>query len=348
MPVPEESPAVRGHRPPLVLALETSCDETAACLFRRDRGILAHTLYSQVDLHRPHGGVVPEAASRDHLQKLPRVFNETLARAGCDLAEVDLFAATSGPGLSGALLMGMAMGKGLALSCDKPFLAVNHMEGHLYSPFLAQPEIPHPFMALIVSGGHTMLVLAEAPGRYQLLGATRDDAAGEAFDKAGKMLGLPYPGGPEIEKTARSGDPSRFKLPRSLLNDPDFSFSGLKTALRYLLPELKPDDLADACASFQEAVVDALATKTEKMLGKHHVECLAVSGGVACNQRLRTVLESRLKDWKLYFAAPEFCTDNAAMIAHAASLRFETNATDDGVGAEVDPHFTLAFSQRPY
>lgn len=333
---------------PLVLALETSCDETGACLYQQNHGALGQTLFSQIDLHRPHGGVVPEAASRNHLLKLPTVVAEVFEKAQRSLADVDLFAATAGPGLSGALLIGDAAAKAYAIAAGKPFLPVNHMEGHLFSPFFGKAHPPFPFVALVVSGGHTLLVEVRALGQYRLLATTRDDAAGEAFDKVAKMLALPYPGGPEIEKTARSGDPSRFKLPRSLLNDPDFSFSGLKTALRYLLPELKPDDLADACASFQEAVVDALATKTEKMLGKHHVECLAVSGGVACNQRLRTVLESRLKDWKLYFAAPEFCTDNAAMIAHAASLRFETNATDDGVGAEVDPHFTLAFSQRPY
>lgn len=330
---------------PLVLALETSCDETGACLYQQNHGALGQTLFSQIDLHRPHGGVVPEAASRNHLLKLPTVVAEVFEKAQRSLADVDLFAATAGPGLSGALLIGDAAAKAYAIAAGKPFLPVNHMEGHLFSPFFGKAHPPFPFVALVVSGGHTLLVEVRALGQYRLLATTRDDAAGEAFDKVAKMLALPYPGGPEIEKAARGGDPKRFALPRSLPGRLEFSFSGLKTAVRYMLPDLRPADLADLCASFQEAVVDSLVQKSRHALRETGRQLMAVSGGVACNQNLRTRLREALPETELYFAEPSLCTDNAAMIAYVAALRFASGQQGSWTD-EVDPNLPLAFCDQ--
>lgn len=308
---------------PLVLAIETSCDETSAALLLAPGELCGHAIASQAVIHAAYGGVVPEVASRNHLANVRGVVEAALAQAGVGLGDVDVFVATSGPGLASALLVGMAAAKGFALACERPFLAVNHIEGHLLSPFFGCAEIPGA-MGLVVSGGHTLLVDIEAAGRYRLLGRTLDDAAGEAFDKVAKLLGMGYPGGPLIEAGARRGDGGRFGLPRSMRDSGDFnfSFSGLKTAVRYLLPEVGEADRADLCASFQEAVVDVLVCKAVRAAKSCRRDMIAVSGGVGMNAHLR----GRLADAAgaegigVLFAASELCTDNAAMIAHVAAL----------------------------
>ena len=264
--------------------------------------LLASEIASQIDLHQAYGGVVPEAASRQHLREIAPLIEHALRTAGVRLEEVDAFAATNGPGLASSLMIGAAVAKGLALGSGKPFLGINHLEGHLLSPFFRQADGIRPSVGLVVSGGHTLLVAIDGFGRYRRLGGTLDDAAGEAFDKVAKLLGLPYPGGPEIDRLAREGDRRRFDLPRSMLGsgDYEFSFSGLKTAVRYLLPKinpptgdgqsaapLQPEQLADVCASFQEAVVDVLVRKTLAASTALNRRLVAVSGGVSMNSRLR-------------------------------------------------------------
>src|SRR5437870_1657943 len=293
-----------------VLALETSCDETAVAVLR-GRELLASEVASQVAAHEKFGGIVPEIASRNHLIYAPQLLDRATSAAKIDLSQVDVFAATSGPGLASSLMIGASIAKGLAIGFGKPYLAVNHLEGHLLSPFFvvsassrysdlgqdARATIK-PNVSLIVSGGHTMSVLVRGLADYQLIGSTVDDAAGEAFDKVAKMLGLGYPGGPEIEKRARGGDPNRFDLPRSMPDSENFSFSGLKTAVRYLLPKIEERRLtqtpyrldagvlADLCASFQQAVIDVLVSKVIVAAKKYHVDLVALSGGVSCNQEL--------------------------------------------------------------
>jgi N6-L-threonylcarbamoyladenine synthase len=273
----------------LVLAIETSCDETAVALLRAPREILASEIASQIDLHKMYGGVVPEVASRNHLPRIAPLIESALRSSGCSLPEIDCVAATRGPGLLTSLLVGYSAAKGLAIGLGKPFIGVNHLEGHLLSPFLLGTDRPSASVGLIVSGGHTMLVHLTGVGSYDLLGRTLDDAAGEAFDKVAKLLDLPYPGGPEIDRLAKIGDPKKFDLPRSMLNSGDlnFSFSGLKTAVRYLLPKLDGDFRADLCASFQEAVVEVLVQKTIRAAQKSGVKLVTVSGGVSANSRLR-------------------------------------------------------------
>jgi len=325
---------------PLVLAIETSCDETAAALLQAPGKLRGHAIASQAAVHAAYGGVVPEVASRNHLAHVREVVEVALAQAGATLGEVDVFAATSGPGLASALLVGMAAAKGFALACDRPFLAVNHIEGHLLSPFFGRAEIPEA-IGLVVSGGHTLLVDIRAAGRYRLLGRTMDDAAGEAFDKVAKLLGMGYPGGPLIEAAARQGDGRRFELPRSMKNSGDFkfSFSGLKTAVRYLLPEIGDADRADLCASFQEAVVDVLVHKAVRAAKFCRRDVIAVSGGVGMNARLREKLAQAAAAGGIgvLFAAPELCTDNAAMIAHAAALRARHGAASP-LTADISPN----------
>lgn len=310
---------------PLLLALETSCDETAAAIIEGNSRLRSSVIASQAALHAAYGGVVPEVASRNHLTHLRAVIEQALAEAGLGLKDVDVFAGTTGPGLASALLVGSAAAKGLALASGKPFLAVNHVEGHILSPFFGLDTVP-PCVALVVSGGHTLLVDVAGAGRYRLLGRTLDDAAGEAFDKVAKLLGLGYPGGPEIETRAREGNPSRFDLPRSMQcsGDHQFSFSGLKTAVRYLQPQTAPADLADLCASFQAAVIDVLASKAVRAAQACHRDLIAVSGGVACNGRLREQLtaEAGEKGIRVVFAEPWLCADNAAMIAYAAAQQW--------------------------
>jgi N6-L-threonylcarbamoyladenine synthase len=307
---------------PLLLALETSCDETAAAVIEGVSHLRSSVIASQAAVHALYGGVVPEVASRNHLAHLRGVVRQALEEAGVSLGQIEVFAGTTGPGLASALLVGAAATKGLALAADKPFLAVNHVEGHLLSPFFGCEEVP-PCVGLVVSGGHTLLVDVEAVGRYRLLGRTLDDAAGEAFDKVAKLLGLGYPGGPEVEAAARGGQRSRFELPRSMQcsGDHHFSFSGLKTAVRYLLPQTKPADRSDLCAGFQEAVVDVLVHKTVRAAQASRRKLVAVSGGVGCNLRLRERLseEAGRSGLEVRFAEPWLCADNAAMIAYVAA-----------------------------
>jgi N6-L-threonylcarbamoyladenine synthase len=362
-----------------VLALETSCDETAVAILRGrdDRSglkLLASEVASQVAAHEKYGGIVPEIASRNHLLHAPRLLDRAASEAKIKLADVDAFAATSGPGLASSLMIGASIAKGLAIGFGKSYLAINHLEGHLLSPFFGGAdggdEIT-PNISLIVSGGHTILVCVHALGDYQVIGRTLDDAAGEAFDKVAKMLGLGYPGGPEIEKLARDGDPDRFDLPRSMPGSENFSFSGLKTAVRYLLPKIgvipseakrsrgtpmndingsaagslnsaRDDVLSDLCASFQQAVVDVLVTKTIAAAQKYHVDLVTVSGGVSCNQELRRQLHEACSRNEFEFknAEPWLCTDNAAMIAFAALLRLRTGFGSQ-LTEEIDPNFAL-------
>jgi len=344
-----------------VLALETSCDETAVAILRADddrsKELLASEIASQVAAHEKFGGIVPEIASRNHLIYAPQLLGRAVTAARIDFSEADAFAATSGPGLASSLMIGASIAKGLAIGFGKTYLAINHLEGHLLSPFFHGAdggEQIKPNVSLIVSGGHTMSVLVRGLTDYQLIGRTLDDAAGEAFDKVAKMLGLGYPGGPEIEKWARVGDSNRFDLPRSMPDSENFSFSGLKTAVRYLLPKIeerrltqapyKLDErvLADLCASFQQAIIDVLVTKTIAAAQKHHVDLVTVSGGVSCNQELRRQLGEacRRAGFDLKTAESWLCTDNAAMIAFTALLRlqagFQSKLTE-----EVDPNLAL-------
>lgn len=325
----------------LILALETSCDETAVAILR-DGALLAAEVSSQIALHQAYGGVVPEVASRNHLRALRPVLDLALGHAGVSLAEVEAFAATAGPGLATSLMIGTSAAKGLAVGFGKPYVAVNHIEGHLLSPFFGQAV--RPGIALIVSGGHTLLVEVSSFRRYRLLGQTRDDAAGEAFDKVGKLLGLPYPGGPNVNRLAREGDTRRFAFPRSMLDSGDyhFSFSGLKTSVRYLLPKLAELPLPDLCASFQEAVVDVLVAKTLAAARETGHSVIAVSGGVSCNTRLRERFrdECAARGLELLLADPALCTDNAAMIAHVAAMMLEHGLASP-LSAEIDPNLKL-------
>jgi len=373
----------------IVLALETSCDETAVAVLRvRDdhsrHELLASEVASQVAAHEKFGGIVPEVASRNHLIYAPQLLDRTTSAARIAVSQVDAFAATSGPGLASSLMIGASIAKGLAIGFGKPYLAINHLEGHLLSPFFGDADGDEeitPNVSLIVSGGHTMSVFVRGLADYQLIGRTVDDAAGEAFDKVAKMLGLGYPGGPEIEKRARGGDPNRFDLPRSMLGSENFSFSGLKTAVRYLLPKIgvipnesegsrtrsldhrgpkrdqsaydrsfapktfgAQDDklLSDLCASFQQAVIDVLVTKTIAAGQKYRVDLITVSGGVSCNQELRRQLREACnrKGFEFKSAEPWLCTDNAAMIAFAALLRLQAGFQSK-VTEEIDPNLAL-------
>lgn len=332
---------------PCILALETSCDETAAAICSADGAILSSRIASQADIHRRYGGVVPEVASRNHVLHVRPLVEQVLADAKVNLSDIGAFAATSGPGLASSLLIGTSMAKALAVAGRKPFLAVNHMEGHLLSPFMADGGVVRPCVALIVSGGHTMIVLVRGIADYQLIGKTRDDAAGEAFDKIAKMLGLPYPGGPEIDKTAREGNPKAIDFPRTMMagKNFEFSFSGLKTSVLYELPKLdftQPQTLPDVCASVQEAIVDVLVEKTVAAAKKFRQKLVTVSGGVSCNRRLREKLTQRCERERLdlLLAKPEHSTDNAAMIAFAAAQRFALGQTSP-LDADIDPNLPL-------
>src|SRR5438067_1754732 len=276
-----------------ILALETSCDETAIAILR-DGKLLSSEVASQISEHEKFGGVVPEVASRNHLVYAPRLLERAVRDAKIDISQIDAFAATSGPGLASSLMIGASIAKGLAIGFGKPYLAINHLEGHLLSPFFGETKI-RPNVSLVVSGGHTMMVFVRGVGDYQIIGRTVDDAAGEAFDKIAKLLGLGYPGGPEIEKHAANGDPKRFDFPRSMPDSENFSFSGLKTAVRYLLPKLKDDYLADVCASIQVAIVDVLVSKTIAAAKKQDVDLVTISGGVSCNKELRKKMTEACK-----------------------------------------------------
>ena len=313
----------------LVLGIETSCDETGVALYDNERGLLAHALYSQVALHAEYGGVVPELASRDHIRRVLPLTRQTLVQAGCTLADLDAVAYTEGPGLAGALLVGSSVAHGLAYTLGVPAIGIHHLEGHLLSPLMSRPAPEFPFIALLVSGGHTQLMRVTGVGDYELLGETLDDAAGEAFDKTAQLLGLGYPGGPALAKLADQGKPGRITLPRPMLHSGnlEFSFSGLKTAV---LMQVKGRNLdargrADVAAEFQAAIVEVLVAKSLTALQRTGLERLVVAGGVGANQELRARLTPAAErtGLQVFYPAPEFCTDNGAMIAFAAAMRLE-------------------------
>jgi N6-L-threonylcarbamoyladenine synthase len=340
-------PAMRAD---LVLAVETSCDETAVALADAEGRPLVSRVASQVRLHAPYGGVVPELASRNHSVDLRPLVEAVLTESGKQPSDLGLVAATSGPGLASSLLVGDTFAKALAVGLGRPFYSINHMEGHLLSPFLAPFRPVEAHVALIVSGGHTLLVEASSVGRYRLLGSTKDDAAGEAFDKVGKLLGLPYPGGPEIARLAADGARKAFDFPRSMLRsgDLDFSFSGLKTSARYTIDRLgrlpSGRELSDFCASFEEAVVDVLVAKLLEACRRTGHRLAAVSGGVSCNRRLRerVVAEGAAAGVEVILAAPAYSTDNAAMIAFAAAARRRAGVPPSPLDADIDPNRRLA------
>lgn len=334
----------------LILGVESSCDETGIALYDSAAGLLAHALHSQVAMHAEYGGVVPELASRDHIRRVVPLLRETLGRAGKSLADIDAVAYTRGPGLAGALLVGCAFAEALALAIDKPTMPVHHLEGHLLSPLLSRDPPAFPFVALLVSGGHTQLMKVTGVGRYELLGETLDDAAGEAFDKSAKLLGLPYPGGALLSKLAESGTPGVYELPRPMLHSGnlDFSFSGLKTAVLTLVREQGPDLTdsfkANAARAFQEAIVEVLVKKSLKALKQSGLKQLVVAGGVGANRQLRATLddEARRKRFRVYYPELEFCTDNGAMIALAGCLRLQAGTPAKQAGDfTVQPRWPL-------
>jgi len=333
----------------LVLGIETSCDETGVALYDSTFGLLAHALYSQVSLHDEYGGVVPELASRDHIRRLLPLFSEVLCQAKLRLQDLDAIAYTRGPGLAGALLVGASVATALAMGLSIPAVGIHHLEGHLLSPLLASNPPGFPFVALLVSGGHTQIMKVIEVGRYELLGDTLDDAAGEAFDKTAKLLGLPYPGGAAIANLAESGSANRFRLPRPMMDSKnlDFSFSGLKTAVAMACAEVNLDDQAraDIAASFQEAVVDVLVAKCVSAMDSTAMNTLVVAGGVGANTALRKTLDSAGSEngFSVHYPAIEYCTDNGAMIALAGALRMsnwpQTNLQHD---FNVRPRWDLA------
>ena len=317
----------------IILGLESSCDETAAALVTADGRILAHRLATQEEAHRPYGGVVPEIAARAHVEALTPLVEAALADAKMTLADVDVIAATAGPGLIGGVLVGLVTGKALAHAAGKPLIAVNHLEGHALSPRLADPSLRFPYLLLLVSGGHCQLLHVKGPGDYARLATTIDDAAGEAFDKTAKLLGLGYPGGPRVEKAAAQGDPKAVPLPRPLVGtaEPHFSFAGLKSAVMRAV-QSGQYSTQDIAASFQQAVIDCLVDRTRKALGESAgVTALVVAGGVAANGAIRAALESLAAAHALPFVAPPLwlCTDNAAMIAWAGAERYAAGLVDD-------------------
>lgn len=333
-----------------LLAIESSCDETAVAIYGQSSSSLPNELLvslisSQIELHKDLGGVVPELASRNHTLRIEPLVASALAQAGLSVQELDAFAATGGPGLASSLMVGHSFAKGLALASNKPFLSINHMEGHLLSPFVGEEEIP-PHLGLIVSGGHTLLIRAQGVGHYEVLGQTLDDAAGEAFDKVARMLELPYPGGPEIERLARDGDATAFDFPRSLLQDPslDFSFSGLKTAVLYTLQKLPHprERLPDLCASFQAAVFEVLIAKTLRAAEEQELALVTLSGGVSCNASLRGQLSAACHAQGLTFRASpaSLSTDNAAMIAFTAHHKLLAGQSS-ALTTEIDPNLKL-------
>jgi N6-L-threonylcarbamoyladenine synthase len=310
-----------------IIGLETSCDETGVAVYDSQRGLLAHGLYSQISLHQDYGGVVPELASRDHVRKTLPLLKQVLTQAGINRNDIDGVAYTAGPGLIGALLVGAALGRALAWALSVPAVAVHHMEGHLLAPMLEDDPPDFPFVALLVSGGHTQLVGVQGVGHYTLLGDTLDDAAGEAFDKTAKLLGLDYPGGPALARIAVQGNPARFHFPRPMVNRPglDFSFSGLKTFALTTLNEQgnDPQTRADIARAFEDAVVETLVIKCRRALAQTALNRLVVAGGVSANHRLRERLLqlAAAEGVSVYFPRPEFCTDNGAMIAYAGYQR---------------------------
>ncbi len=327
-----------------VLGVESSCDETGLAVYDSENGLLAHVLHSQSDLHALYGGVVPELASRDHIQRLIPLTKSVCGHCNLDVADIDGIAYTAGPGLAGALMAGAVMARSLAWSLGKPALGVHHMEGHLLAPMLEERIPPFPFICLLVSGGHTLLVRVDGVGAYKVLGESIDDAAGEAFDKTAKMLGLPYPGGPHLAKLALEGDAHAVDLPRPMLNRPglDFSFSGLKTAAITQFKSDQPPKLADLAASFERAVVETLLAKCERALKQEKLNTLVISGGVSANTRLRKGVDELCAKigGEAYYPRLEFCTDNGAMIALAGAKRLAAGETT-GLEVGVRPRWSL-------
>jgi len=336
----------------LILGIESSCDETGVALYHADRGLLSHVLHTQIALHSEYGGVVPELASRDHIRRALPLFREAVAQANCSLPDVDAIAYTQGPGLSGALLVGASIGCALAYALNIPAIGIHHLEGHLLSPLLSTPKPEFPFVALLVSGGHTQLMQVDGIGKYTLLGETLDDAAGEAFDKSAKLLGLDYPGGLALSKLAKSGQPGRFNLPRPMLHsgDLEFSFSGLKTAVLTLVRQHTPNGQAlaeqtraDIAHATQEAIVDVLVHKALAALKKTGLKRLVVAGGVGANQQLRAQLNlaSDKRGYNVYYPDLEFCTDNGAMIAFAGAMRLQQQEGKQDYRFNVKPRWDL-------
>ncbi len=323
---------------PLILAVETSCDETSVAVIN-DKEILSNVVLSQIEIHEKFGGVVPEIAARHHLKNLPVIYQKAIERARIDLSKIDAVAVTIGPGLVGALLVGISFAKGIAVSLNKPLIGVNHLLGHVYAAHLAFDDLTPPYVALLVSGGHTELLVFENAIEPRVLGKTLDDAAGEAFDKVARLLNIGYPGGPAIEKISKDGDPTKYNFPRAMLEKENFnfSFSGLKTSVLYLVQKQKDLFIPDVAASFQEAIVDVLVEKAIGALQMTGLKKLVVSGGVASNTRLREKLSQKAEQLKiqLYIPPRALCTDNAAMIARAAieilreGVSFELNVTAD-------------------
>jgi N6-L-threonylcarbamoyladenine synthase len=335
-----------------VLGIETSCDETGLALYDTERGLLAHALHSQVALHEAYGGVVPELASRDHIRRVLPLTERVLAQAGCTLADLDAVAYTQGPGLAGALLVGAGVANALGCALGRPAIGVHHLEGHLLSPLLCEPRPAFPFLALLVSGGHSQFFAVRGVGEYELLGDTLDDAAGEAFDKTAKLLGLPYPGGPALERLAASGRRGVVELPRPMLDSGDLnlSFSGLKTAVLTLVRKepLTEQRKADIARAFEDSVVDVLVAKSLAALDASGLGRLVVAGGVGANSTLRARLAEATKrrGIELYFPRLEFCTDNGAMIALAGALRLTSGVAGD-YAFTVQPRWELASLSAP-
>lgn len=326
-----------------ILGIESSCDETGIAIYDSEQGLLADALFSQIDIHRKYGGVVPELASRDHIRKTLPLIQEVMDKADCAKGDIDGLAYTAGPGLSGALLVGASIGRALGMTWDIPTIGVHHMEGHLLAPLLEEKGPIFPFVALLVSGGHTQLVEVECIGSYRLIGESLDDAAGEAFDKVAKMLGLPYPGGPQVAQLAESGEAGRFTFPRPMTNRPglDFSFSGLKTFTLNTILDLLDGETdtttvdqqskADISHAFQEAVVDTMRIKCQRAIQQTGLKTLVIAGGVSANKRLRKVLAEMAKKegGEIYYPRLQYCTDNGAMIAYAGCQRLLAGQNDD-------------------
>jgi len=314
-----------------ILGIESSCDETAVAIYDAESGVIAEIIASQIETHAKFGGVVPEIASREHLKVLPLLADQVLDKARMTWSDLDAIAVTAGPGLMGALLVGVTYARSVGLVNTLPVLPIHHMEGHLFAPGLSREGLPDfPFISLLVSGGHTLLIRVDGLGKYEVIGQTIDDAAGECFDKAARVLGLPYPGGPEISRLAKQGDALRFKLPRPLLNKPNlnFSFSGLKTAVMYAAKDAAPmdeQDVADMAAATELAIADVLVKKSMRACAQQDVKSLVIAGGVSANQTLRDMLESAAQKHgvQVYVPDMQYCTDNAAMIAYVGCLRLQ-------------------------
>jgi len=328
-----------------VLGIETSCDDTGIAIYDSDHGLLAHALYSQIETHKEYGGVVPELAARDHIRKVIPLVDAVLVKAGCDIDSIDGVAYTSGPGLAGALLAGSAVAKGLAFAWQVPAVGIHHMEGHMLAPMLEENPPEFPFIALLVSGGHTLLAEVKGIGEYQILGQTLDDAVGEAFDKTAKILGLGYPGGPAIARAAIEGDSARFTFPRPMTDRAglDFSYSGLKTFALTTVQKHVMDEqtIADVAHAFQEAAVDTLVIKCQRAIKQTSTKRLVVAGGVGANLRLRELLNEMAANIaaEVFYPRLEFCTDNGAMIAYAGAQRM--HQADKDTSFQVKPRWSL-------